>query len=386
MRRRVSHFGGTAAASFVNVTFSATRQPVATAAQRPVLGLHGTRKNDPSQRQHCPNGPGTRRWSSSTSASVSSSSTLSSTPARDRTAASSAREPASRGEPRAGHGVLHRRIVVGREAEEATPTRRVEERRPGVSRQSARRRDTTPCAVEISAASVVPKTETSTARRAATSALTSSRRAAVRQPLGDEVGLGGSGSGRQELTYTIAVANAGPDPAVARRSPISSRRTSPSCRRPQPPRTVRRHGNDHVPARTTPRTLGDGDDQGHPDDRRRRLEHGVGVVLDRRSGYEQQLGDRDDGRRCGPAALRRPLADEVGLARPVQVGQELTYTITVANSGPNAAANATMNDTLPATVTFGPPRPARARAPAPQRSPALSARSLLEAPRPLSSR
>jgi uncharacterized repeat protein (TIGR01451 family) len=37
---------------------------------------------------------------------------------------------------------------------------------------------------------------------------------------------------------------------------------------------------------------------------------------------------------------------------PVQVGQELTYTITVANAGPNPAANVTLSDTLPGTVTL----------------------------------
>jgi uncharacterized repeat protein (TIGR01451 family) len=38
---------------------------------------------------------------------------------------------------------------------------------------------------------------------------------------------------------------------------------------------------------------------------------------------------------------------------PVTVGQELTYTITVSNAGPDAAQNVSVTDTLPAGVTFG---------------------------------
>jgi uncharacterized repeat protein (TIGR01451 family) len=37
---------------------------------------------------------------------------------------------------------------------------------------------------------------------------------------------------------------------------------------------------------------------------------------------------------------------------PVQVGQNLTYTITVSNGSPNLASNVTMTDTLPASVNF----------------------------------
>ena len=37
---------------------------------------------------------------------------------------------------------------------------------------------------------------------------------------------------------------------------------------------------------------------------------------------------------------------------PVVAGANLTYTITITNAGPSAAANATLNDTLPAGATF----------------------------------
>src|SRR5260370_42085999 len=37
---------------------------------------------------------------------------------------------------------------------------------------------------------------------------------------------------------------------------------------------------------------------------------------------------------------------------PVNTGSNLTYTITVSNNGPDAAANASWSDTLPAGTTF----------------------------------
>ena len=157
----------------------------------------------------------------------------------------------------------------------------------------------------------------------------------------------------QELTYTIAVANAGPDLAAGATLTDSSRRTSPSCRRPDPLRTARRHGNDHVPAReiasngsatvtikVTPTTDG---------------------VVSNTASVSSSTGDPDTSNNSADPttvvdAAPPPSADlsptKSDSPDPVQLGQELTYTITVAVRA-NAAANATMNDTSPATVTFG---------------------------------
>jgi uncharacterized repeat protein (TIGR01451 family) len=57
---------------------------------------------------------------------------------------------------------------------------------------------------------------------------------------------------------------------------------------------------------------------------------------------------------CGGAPV--PEADlsitKVGIPDPVSPGDKLTYTITVSNAGPDAAANVTVDDTLPADVTL----------------------------------
>jgi uncharacterized repeat protein (TIGR01451 family) len=59
------------------------------------------------------------------------------------------------------------------------------------------------------------------------------------------------------------------------------------------------------------------------------------------------------------ALLIRPLAEQADLEiskadspDPVTVGDNLTYTITVTNNGPDAAANVVVTDTLPSGVTF----------------------------------
>jgi uncharacterized repeat protein (TIGR01451 family) len=59
------------------------------------------------------------------------------------------------------------------------------------------------------------------------------------------------------------------------------------------------------------------------------------------------------------ARLIRPLAEQADLEiskadspDPVTVGDNLTYTITVTNNGPDAAANVVVTDTLPSGVTF----------------------------------
>jgi uncharacterized repeat protein (TIGR01451 family) len=57
-----------------------------------------------------------------------------------------------------------------------------------------------------------------------------------------------------------------------------------------------------------------------------------------------------------PTVSEFPRTDvAVGMADspdPVQVGQNLTYTITISNNGPSAAAHVKMSDTLPASVNF----------------------------------
>jgi uncharacterized repeat protein (TIGR01451 family) len=59
---------------------------------------------------------------------------------------------------------------------------------------------------------------------------------------------------------------------------------------------------------------------------------------------------------AGPAVAGVPVADlaigKVGAPKPVPAGTNLTYTIVVQNGGPSAASNVSMNDSLPAPLTF----------------------------------
>ena len=70
-----------------------------------------------------------------------------------------------------------------------------------------------------------------------------------------------------------------------------------------------------------------------------------------RPGPGQQQRDDDDDGQPG-AELGEPGPDQDRRARPGLVGGDLTYTLTVTNGGPAAAAGVTITDTLPAGVTF----------------------------------
>src|SRR5207247_11469347 len=59
-----------------------------------------------------------------------------------------------------------------------------------------------------------------------------------------------------------------------------------------------------------------------------------------------------------PQAARTPQADlsivKTDSPDPVQSGQELTYTLTVTNNGPDVATDTVVTDSLPSRVTFFP--------------------------------
>ena len=56
---------------------------------------------------------------------------------------------------------------------------------------------------------------------------------------------------------------------------------------------------------------------------------------------------------AAPAAAADLSVTKSSAPDPVRVGQELTYTVTVSNGGPNPAAGVVLTDPLPASVTFG---------------------------------
>jgi uncharacterized repeat protein (TIGR01451 family) len=161
----------------------------------------------------------------------------------------------------------------------------------------------------------------------------------------------------QELTYTIGVANAGPDPAVgatvtdqlpanvtyvsATASPGGSCSGAPAlaCQLG----TIARNGSASVTIKVIPSAVGD---------------------LTNTASVSSSTADPDTGNNASTAtttviAAPPPSAD-LALTKsdspdPVQVGQELTYTVTVVNAAAStsAASNVVMTDTLPTNVTFG---------------------------------
>lgn len=159
----------------------------------------------------------------------------------------------------------------------------------------------------------------------------------------------------QELTYTIVVANAGPDPAVGVSvtdnlpTTVSLVSATASPGGPCPGTTtvtcqlgtIASNGSATVTIKVTPSTDAD---------------------LSNTATVSSPTADPDTGNNTAvqttivdpaPPASADLSVTKSSAPDPVRVGQELTYTITVSNGGPSPATGAVLTDALPGNVTFG---------------------------------
>jgi uncharacterized repeat protein (TIGR01451 family) len=106
--------------------------------------------------------------------------------------------------------------------------------------------------------------------------------------------------------------------------------------------------HDRVARRGQRRVHADGSHRAGYPRRDHRDEHRDRQFVHHRSDSRQQLGDGNDD--CHD--VRRLAISKIDTPDPVVAGQNVTYTITVTNSGPGPAASATLSDPLPAGTTF----------------------------------